>query len=186
MEKFYIVTNEKFLKEIDEWKINDEIRNSFIKDFFYRNDICGMKYCLCGTGGVNSPFTEKEKKNIHLYIEDCKENNNKFERQLLKGAHFGDDFLRRFRNGCALIKKFQDECVEKHIVINLRFHSEGDYFKELHLGGYTVTRFQFDGNYYLKIETNKYDSITSEFDGFSEINGSEFYLALERCVDNKQ
>lgn len=183
VEKFYIVTNEKFLKEIEDFKENERKRNEFIKEFFQENGIVGSGYYISGDGFANVPFKEKNKENIFLYIDDCEENNQKFGKQLLKPTPFGDCYLRRFRKGCFLLKKFQDECVENEIVINSHFHREGDYFDELVLGGYSVTRFSYKGKYYLRIEASKYDSITPAHDGFEEIKGSEFYVALERYED---
>lgn len=179
MEKFYIVTNEKFLKEIEDFKENERKRNEFIKDFFQRNGISGTCYYIGGNGSVNCSFKEWSKDEINLYVEDCKENTEKFGKKLLKPVIFGDQYLRKFRKGCTLLKEFQSECIEKQIVINSHFHREGDYFKELHLGGYSLTRFSLDEKYYLRIETSKYGSITPDYDGFDEIKGSEFYKALE-------
>lgn len=180
MEKFYIVTNKKFLKEIEDFKENERKRNEFIKNFFQRNGISGTGYYISGDGLVNCPFEEWNKSDIRLYVEDCKENLEKFGKQLLKAVSFGEIYLRKFRKGCALLKEFQSECIEKKIVINSHFHREGDYFKELHFGGYSLTRFLLDEKYYLRIETSKYGSITPDYDGFDEIKGSEFYKALEK------
>ncbi len=180
VEKFYIVTNEKFLKEIEDFKENERKRNEFIKEFFRENGIVGSGYYISGNGFVNVPFEERNKGNIRLYIDDCEENNRKFEKQLLKPISFGNCYLRSFRKGCSLLKKFQDECIKNKIIVNSYFHREGDYFDELHLGGYSVTRFSYEGKYYLRIETSKYDSITPTYDGFEEIKGSEFYVALEK------
>lgn len=180
MEKFYIVVNEKFLKEIEDYKESMEKRNGFIKDFFERNRISGSGYCISGDGLVNCPFEEQDKECIRLYIEDCDENNENYGRQLLRRKDFGGHRLRSFRKGSALLKAFQNECVEKKIVINSRFHREGDYFKELRLGGYSTTRFELDGKYYLRMGTVGSTSITPAYDGFEEIKGSEFYKALER------
>lgn len=112
-EKFYIVTNEKFLKEIEDFKENKNKRNKFIEDFFRKNGISGTGYYICGTGLVNVPFEEQSKEEIRLYVDDCEENNQKFGKQLLKKEIFGDSYLRRFRKGCTLLKSFQNECIKK-------------------------------------------------------------------------
>lgn len=184
MEKFYIVTNEKFLNEIKEYKCNVKKQKCFIKDFFRRNEISGNVYYISGDGPVNCPFEEYNKDNIWLYIDDCEENNRKFGKQLLKRVFFGELYLRRFRKGCTLLKTFQNECVEKHIVINNHLHIEGDYFEELYLGGYSVARFEFDGKYYLNVKTEKHHSITPKYCGFEEIKGSDFYKAFEKLKEN--
>lgn len=178
--KFYIVTNEKFLKEIEDFEENERKRDEFVKEFFQKNDISGTKYYIRGDGFCNVPFKERDKEDIQLYIEDCEENNQKFRKQLLKKVSFKDNYLRRFRKGCSLLKTFQNECVEKGIVINNLSPREGDYFDELHMGGYSVARFFYEGKYYLQLETSVFKSITPTYEGFEEIKGSEFYVALEK------
>lgn len=179
MEKFYIVKNETFLKEIEDFKENENKRNSFIKEFFEENGIIGTGYYIRGNGFVNCPFDEKNKENIELYVDDCEENVSKFGKQLLKAVNFGDCYLRKFRKGCVILKDFQNKCIEKQIVINNHFHDEGYWFNELHFGGYSVARFSLDGVYYLKISTSRYKTITPTYGGFIEIKGSKFYEALE-------
>ena len=44
MEKFYIVTNQKFLEEIEEYKKNRLRQNEFIKRFFAEKGIKGIGY----------------------------------------------------------------------------------------------------------------------------------------------
>lgn len=180
MEKFYIVKNEKFLKEIEDFKENEINRNSFIKEFFEGNGISGSGYYIRGNGSVNCAFSERSKENIELYVDDCEENVEKFGKQLLKAESFGGHYLRRFRKGCAMLKDFQNKCIEKQIVINSYFHREGDWFNELHFGGYSTTRFFLDGVYYLKISTSRSGTITPTYDGFVDIKGSDFYKALEK------
>ena len=87
--------------------------------------------------------------------------------------------MKPFRKNSAILKDFQDLCIKEQLVINLDFPMEGDYFRELLLGGYSVTRFECDGNYYLRIETDN-KSITPIYEGFVEIKGSEFYAAKEK------
>lgn len=88
--------------------------------------------------------------------------------------------MRKFRANSKTLKEFQNLWIEKNIVINNHSIREGDYFKELHLGGYLVSRFKYENKLYLKISTTKYETITPDDDtGFTEIKGSEFYKALE-------
>lgn len=119
-------------------------------------------------------------KSINLYIDSCSENEERFGSQLKKERVFSDGSrLKPFRKNSAILKDFQDLCIKEQLVINLDFPMEGDYFRELLLGGYSVTRFECDGNYYLRIETDK-KSITPIYEGFVEIKGSEFYAAKEK------
>ena len=183
MEKFYIVTNEKFLKEINDYRKHGEERRIIANNSFEDKGIAGKEYCICGDGFVNRPFEEYEKHNIRLYIADCDENNQKFGKELLKPTKLFSDsdvLMRKFRANSKTLKEFQDLCIEKDIVINNHSIREGDYFKELHLGGYSVSRFEYENKLYLNISTTKYETITPYDDtGFTEIKGSEFYKALE-------
>lgn len=180
MEKFFIVTNEQFLKEIDDFRENERIRKDFIKEFFEKHGIFGTVYYINGNGSINAPFEEYQKKNINLYIGKSDENTEKFGKQLKKPVRFDDGYyLYAFRKDSRILKEFQQACVDKGIVINSHWHREGDYFKELHMGGYSVTRFEIDGKFYLRIETQK-NGITPEYEGFEEIKGSEYFLAAEK------
>ena len=183
MEKFYIVTNEKFLKEIDDYRKHEEERRILANNFFENKGIVGEEYYISGDGFVNRPFKEHEKNNIRLYISDCNENDQKFGKELLKPTKLFSDsdvLMRKFRANSKTLKEFQNLCIEKNIVINNHLIREGDYFKELHLGGYSVSRFKYENKLFLKISTTKYETVTPDDDtGFAEIKGSEFYKALE-------
>ena len=183
MEKFYIVTNEKFLKEIDDYRKHEEERRILVNNFFENKGIAGKEYHISGNGFVNRPFKEYDKHNIRLYITDCDENNQRFGKELLKPTKLfcdSDTLMRKFRANSKTLKEFQDLCIEKNIVINNYSISEGDYFKELHLGGYSVSRFKYENKLFLKISTTKYETVTPDDDtGFAEIKGSVFYKALE-------
>lgn len=182
MEKFYIVTNEKFLKEINDYRKHEEERRIVANNFFENKGIVGEEYYISGDGFVNRPFKEHEKNNIRLYISDCNENDQKFGKELLKPTKLFSDsdvLMRKFRANSKTLKEFQNLCIEKNIVINNHSIREGDYFKELHLGGYSISRFEHENKLYLKISTTKYETITPDDTGFTEIKGSEFYKALE-------
>lgn len=180
MEKFYIVTNPEFLEKIKIYKGNVKRQNEFIKEFYAKKDIHGAGYFIHGTGMVNAPFGEYDKRSIELYIDSCPENEERFGSQLKKERVFSDGSrLRAFRRSSAILKEFQNLCIKEQLVINLDFPMEGDYFEEFLLGGYSVTRFECDGNYYLRVETDK-KSITPIYEGFVEIKGSEFYAAKEK------
>lgn len=183
MEKFYIVTNEKFLKEIDDYRKHEEERRALVNDFFENKGIVGEEYHIGGDGFVNRPFEEYEKHNIRLYILNCDENNQKFGKELSKPTKLFCDsnvMMRKFRANSKTLKEFQNLCIERNIVINNHRVREGDYFKELHMGGYSVLRFEYENKLYLKISTKRYETITPDDDaGFIEIKGSEFYKAME-------
>lgn len=181
MEKFYIVTNADFLNEIKDYNVHDEERRKLINEFFDEKGIAGHAYHIGGNGFCNRPFEDFEKHNIRLYVEDCEENNVKFGKELLKPANIfcdSDVIMRSFRANSKTLKEFQELCIERKIIINNHPVREGDYFKELRYGGYSVTRFEHDGKCYLNVKTKK-DGITPESDGFTEIKGSEYYKALE-------
>lgn len=185
MERFYIVTNKKFLDEIEEYKKNRLSQNEFIKEFFIKKGIHGTGYCIHGNGMINVPFDEYHKRSIGLYIESSQENDELFGSQLKKERVLSDGSrLREFRKNSPILKEFQDLCIKENLVINVQFHREGDYFKELLCSGYSVSRFECDGNYYLCIVADR-DSITPIYDGFIEIKGSEFYAAKERFLEQE-
>lgn len=190
MEKFYIISNNKFLKEIDDYKKHEEERRLLIKDFFQNKGIAGQEYYIGGSGRTNCPFEEYEKNYIRLYITDCDENNQKFDKELLKPMKLfsnSDVSMRKFRANSKTLKEFQDLCIEKKIVINNHSVREGNYFKELHLGGYSVLRFEYENKLYLKISTTKYETITPDDDtDFTKIKGSEFYKVLEEFEKNRE
>lgn len=93
--------------------------------------------------------------------------------------------MRKFRANSKTLKEFQNLCIERNIVINNHPICEGDYFEELHIGGYDVLRFEYDGKMYLRMNTSR-SSITPEYDGFEEIKGSEFYKALEELKKGEE
>lgn len=180
MEKFYIVSNEKFLKEIEDFYKNEKQRNEFVKRFFKEKGIEQSGYHFSGNGLCNKPFSKWEKENIALYIDDSEYNNTKFGKELCKSVSFSDGSkMKKFRKNSKTLKEFQDLCVKEKVVINNYYHREGDYFIELHMGGYSVKRFQFEGKYYLYIGAD-IKTITPEYEGFIEITGSQFYMALEQ------
>lgn len=186
MQKHYIVTNQKFLKEIDEYKKHKQQQQEFIKDFFKRYGIEGKSYYMGGDGFLNCPFEKRSREDIYLYIEDTDANQDKFGKQLRKVVEFGRlKGLRQFRKTSALLKEFQRECVEKKVVVNLRQHREGDYFEELEFGGYSVKAFLNEEKYYLELDTHHYSSITPKYEGFEEIKASAFYAELEKFQEKK-
>lgn len=188
MEKFYIVTNEQFLKEISDYRIHAKEHQKLINTFFKDKGIVGEEYHISGTGQINVPFTDVNKSNIRLYVEDCNSNNEKFGKELLKPVKLfcdSDVKMRKFRANSKTLKEFQNLCVETKIVINNHPICEGDYFEELHMGGYDVSRFEYDGKMYLRMNTSR-SSITPEYDGFEEIKGSEFYKALEELKKGEE
>lgn len=185
MEKFYIITNKEFQQEISNYKENEKKRNELIKEFFSKNGISGTGYYIGGTGFVGVPFDDIHKDGINLYIDDLDENVSKFGKQLLKQEFFENHSMRRFRKSSAILKDFQNMCVEKEIVINNHVPRIGMYFKELRFGGYSRTLFSHGGVFYLKIESSNHETITPLFDGFDEINGSDFYKAWEEVEKEK-
>lgn len=186
MEKFYIVTNEKFLNEIKDYNIRVEERQKLINEFFDKKGIEKESYHICGEGIVNKPFEDYEKHNIRLYIEDCEENNEKFGKELLKPVKLfcdSDKKMRVFRANSKTLKEFQNLCIERKIIVNNHSVRENDYFEGLHLDRCSMTRLHHEGKCYLHILTQKND-FAPKYDGFTEIKGSEFYKAFEELKNN--
>lgn len=183
MEKFYIVTNQKFLNEIEEYKKNRLVQNNFVKRFFEGKGVKETGYYIHGNGRINIPFEERDKREIVLYVESCPENDELFVRQLTKEVIFDDGSkMRGFRKNSSVLKEFQDLCIKENLVINVRFHREGDYFEGNLWDGYSVNRFEYNGKYYLRMLTDR-EHIIPKYDGFTEIKGSEFYLAKEKYLE---
>lgn len=185
MEKFYIVKNEKLISESNAYAKNLETRNEFITDFFERFGIDGKKYNVMGSGFINHPFDDEDKKEICLYIEDTEKNREKFSKDFKQCKYTG---VCEFKKSSKVLKAFQQECVDKKIIINLYKPEVGCYFKEFEFGGYRSHFFKYEDKYYLRIEdvkSNSLDSITPIADGFEEIKGSEFYRILEQMNDKQ-
>ena len=181
MEKFYIVTNKGFLGEIDRYIENVKNQKALVREFFELHEIVGKEYHVGGNGFINCPFSEKEKGQIRLSILRCEANNAKFGKELLKPVKLFCDsnvMMRSFRANSKTLKEFQDLCVERQIVINIHEVRVGDYFKELHYGGYWSSYFKYKGKMYLRIDKDV-DSITPEADGFTEIKGSKYFKEKE-------
>lgn len=109
MEKFYIVTNPEFLKEIEDYKANTAAQKVLVNEFFNDYGITGSEYHVCGNGFVNTSFTERDKHNIRLYILGCEENNEKFGKELLKPVKLfcdSDVKMRSFRANSKTLKAF--------------------------------------------------------------------------------
>lgn len=183
MEKFYIVTNEKYLTDKQNFDKLCEVQRDFINGFFEEHNIHGASYYMGGDGFVNCAFDERSKKSIRLYIEPSAENKHEFSKQLLSKLHRTG--LIGFRKNSKLLQDFQQQCVEKHIPINLWRPRIGDYIDKLLMGGYRHQQFECDGKVYLMVESNKL-SEDEQFEGFVEIKGSEYHTALEKVLENEK
>lgn len=53
MEKFFIVTNENFLKEINDYRKHGEERRIVVNNFFEDKGIAGKEYYISGSGFIN-------------------------------------------------------------------------------------------------------------------------------------
>ena len=183
MEKFYIINNTNFLNELRNYRKAARARNAFIKEFYESHNIDGKSYYMRGDGRVNCAFDESNKPDITLYIPDNDKNVEQFGKMLkVPRRDVKLSGLRELKKNSPLLKSFQDECVEKEIVINLMFPRVGDYFQELQFGGYKRRIFEFEGITYLSIDADA-NSLTPREDGFTEIKGSEFYKALEAAEE---
>ena len=184
MEKYYIVTNKKFIDSINEDTANKENRNKFIKNFYSDNDIDGEEYFFGGNGACNTPFQDNEKENIDLHINNTENNQKRYGKQFTKSRFAG---MVKLRKRSKLLKTFQSACVEAGIVINLWETRPGDYFKELSMGGYSFRIFVFENQIYLKISTDNYQNktIIPKYDGFEEIKASDFFYSLEQLKEEK-
>lgn len=180
MRKFYKITNKEFIDNYNEIRNIHEKNAMFIKEFFMKHGIEGVKYLIFGDGIVGKPLKEHQKGSIILEIENTPYNINKFKTQICKKV--SNNNMIRLRKSSKILKDFQNECIKNEIVVNVPIFKSGFYFEELFFGGYNQHLF-FDENeetIYLEISTNKYNSITLVYEeGFEEIKGSEFYIKEE-------
>lgn len=174
MEKFYKVSNKEYLESLVQDRNNKQKQGEVVFPFLLKHEILCDVCLVSGDGGMNKPFTEKDKGNINLWLED-KTYPEAIEKQLKKANKRNG--MRGFKKNSKILKEFQDLCIEKQVIINIFETREGDYFKNLHLGGYSMKRFIANDDLYLRM-ISKFD-FEPEYDGFEEINASEFYLALE-------
>lgn len=176
VEKFFIVENEDFLRLAAFVKEARETRNKFLCDFFEKHQIEGEYYRMHGNGSYHCAFSEELKLSIVLEIEGTAGNRERFGNQLRKNSL--SNGLYAFKKSAPVLKAFQDACVEHGIIINLDEYFVGDFFEELHFGGYSSKYFEHAGTLYLSIHTTRSNTLTPK-DGFIEVKPSEFYAALE-------
>lgn len=177
IEKYYIVENPDFIKESRFLEKAKKDRYQMINDFFEEHGIDGDYYYFSGNGSVNKPFSENEKRGICLSISLTEQNKKNFGDQLKKNPCRNGLF--DFKKSSPILKSFQDACIERQVIVNLWDSFIGDYFSELHFGGFSHRHFEINGKMYLEIDSNRYDSVTPEKEGFTEIKASTFFEALE-------
>lgn len=176
VEKFYKIKNNRLEKEVIFFREENKKRNELIRDFFEKHGIVGTSYYMSADGLFNRSVEEYKKSGIRLCIG--LENTEKFADQTIKNSICPETI--QFKKSSKILKDFQQECVNRQVVINLQCIEMGLYFKELRYGGYSTDGLhEKDGFYYLKISTSKFDSITPAEDGFEEIKGSEYYTVKE-------
>ena len=178
MTKFYMIKNKKILDAVAIYKKNYKERNKFIVDFYSSHGIDGNQYYLGGDGPINKPFTDTWKKHIVLHVENTTNNLSKFATEFKRSRKFDD--LYEFKKTSKILKEFQEECINKKVIINLEKVYWGDYFKDLCYKLYSYTTFSYDGILYLGITCNSLEQFEPKCDGVIEINGSEFYKKLEK------
>ncbi len=177
IEKYYIVENEDFLKKVRFFEKARKDRNQLIVEFFKEHGIDGDSYYFSGDGYVNEPFSEEEKRKICLSIDLTEKNERNFGNQLKKNPCRNG--LYSFKKSSPVLKAFQDICIERQVIISLWDHFIGDYFLELHFGGFSSEFFENNGVTYLKVVTSRHGSITPQNKGFTEIKASEYFKTLE-------
>ena len=182
IEKYYIVKNQNFLQEARFVEKAKAYRNEFIIDFFKEYGIDGNSYYIHGNGFCNVPFSEEERKEICLAIMMTEQNKINFGSQLKKNPMRCGLF--EFKKSSPILKEFQKVCVTRQIVINLLENFVGDYFSELHFGGFSTEYFENNDITYLKVATSQHSSITPKNEGFTEIKASEYFKVLE-TLENK-
>ena len=179
IEKYYIVTNQKYLQGREAYYKAEKERRALINEFFDKHGIESEHYLLFGNGLVNSSFTDLDKRDIKLRIDDTNKTREKFKEHLKKGAFHQN--MAEFKKNSTIMKELQEECVSRGIVINNHSPKPRDFFYEIRYIGYSYQEFEHRGTLYLKVVIDREASLTLNpgEEGFTEIKGSEYHAALE-------
>lgn len=180
MEKYFTVSEDSsYFKDLMKCEDLEDIQRKHVKKFCEEHGITAKRYRISGTGIMNVPFKERNKKDIRLSIVPTPEDIEKFEKQLKVPM---DNNLRTFKANSAVGKAFAQSCIDENIVINLRHPQIGDLFQSVRYQGASSTYFRHDGKNYLKVSSDylKDDDVP---EGVTEIKGSEFELAREALLE---
>lgn len=182
MQRTFRVAREcEYRKKLDEYIENMRKQKDFINHFFKEHDIKAAQYNLSGTGFINCPFKEKDKKEIVLSIVPKKEDKEKFKDILCKPRK---NELCQFRKNSEIGKAVRNEAVKNEIPINVHEPSLRNYFQSIRYSAYRYERFFLDIYCYVMIDGDTLSEDETP-DGFEEIKLSEYYLKLEEMRDAK-
>lgn len=182
MERCFAATEEsKWLKDYNNYLEKAKQQREFVNKFFREKGIESEEYMVGANGFMNVPFEERNKSNISLSIKPTENDLEKYGKTINKPGKYG---LCKFRKTSAILKEFQEECIDKRVPINLWEPDIRDYFEHLHWNRCSQRGFKYEGNWYIKIESEflKEDDTPQ---GFKEIKASEYYMVKEKREEDK-
>lgn len=155
---------------------NRKFNRLAIDKFFEEKGIEANAFYTGGSGFVNKPFDEDEKREITLGIIPTELDLEVYGKQLRMPDKNG---LRMFRKGSAILREFQDYCIQEKMIVNIMQPDMRDYFRSMEWSGYKRHIIPYQDTYLIKIES-EYLSNDDVPEGFEEIKLSEFYAHLEQ------
>jgi len=177
MERCFIANKEsQYNQDWDRYLHITNKQRDFVNTFFSKKSINGESYMIRGTGGVNIPFEEYDKKDINLYIEPTQENCKIFAKQLCKTNQ--ETNLCKFKQSSKISKEFTKLCIDNKVIINLYQPHIGDYIISLYR--YSINQFPYNNNLYLKIDSESLTKETSIPTDWQEIKCSYFYTIKDK------
>ncbi len=176
MERCFIANKEsKYSQDYDKYLHMVDEQRSFVNKFLSKKGINAPKYYVRGSGFMNIPFEESDKKDISLYIEPTKEDIEKFSKQLCKPDEYN---ICKFKQSSKINKEFAQLCIDNKVVINLYRPRVGDYIESLYR--YGIDQFPYDDKLYFKINSESLTEETNIPEDWQEIKCSEFYITKEK------
>ncbi len=172
---FKIVVGSKVHEEWTQWVETREINRLFINEFFTKYGVESNPYTFGGDGYCNVPFEEDNKNKIYLGIKPTEDDLASFGSQLCKPNNRGVSY---FKKSSKILKDFQQECIDKGIVINQTPLEIQGYFKSMGYTRHRVSHVPFDDTWLVKIE-NDYLAADDNPEGFEPIKLSEYYTYVE-------
>lgn len=184
MERYFKISKEaEYYKDLMDYSEKSKQQNDFINKFFKENNIVANEYTMGGDGRVNIPFSEDDKKEIHLSINPTEEDISNFSSMLCKPDGYG---LCKFKKSSKIAKKFAQQCIDNQIIINLYKPRVGDYVFNSCLYRYSMEQFGCEDVIYLLLKYNYIEEKSVLSKGFTEIKASEYYDAKSKYEVGKE
>ena len=176
MEKCFIANEEsKYNRDWEKYLHMVDEQRKFVNKFLEQKGINAQNYMVRGTGFVNVPFEEHDKKDIVLSIKPTNEDMGKFSKQLCKSNKYN---LCKFKQSSKISKEFAQLCIDNKVIINLYQPHIGDYIISLYR--YGINQFPYDNKMYFKIDSVFLTEDSDIPTDWQEIKCSEFYIIKDK------